>query len=80
MLSLAAEIVQFVFAIGRTDITDVITNTLGGSLGLALYEFGSRYVSEEKLDQFITVTSSILLITFVLLRTLFLRVRYHSAH
>jgi glycopeptide antibiotics resistance protein len=32
-LSLAAEIVQYIFAIGAADITDVITNTVGGLIG-----------------------------------------------
>ena len=30
------EIVQFIFAIGGTDITDIITNSLGGFLGIVL--------------------------------------------
>ncbi|WP_275351543.1 VanZ family protein, partial [Enterococcus faecium] len=34
VLSLTFEIIQFIFAIGATDITDVITNTVGGFLGL----------------------------------------------
>jgi glycopeptide antibiotics resistance protein len=36
IFSLAVETIQFVFAIGVTDITDVITNTPGGLVGLAL--------------------------------------------
>ncbi len=35
-LSIAFEIAQFVFAIGASDITDVITNTLGGIIGIVL--------------------------------------------
>lgn len=35
-LSLFYEITQFAFAIGVTDITDVINNTLGGVLGLLI--------------------------------------------
>jgi len=35
--SLAFEIVQFAFAIGRADITDVLTNTLGGIIGVGIY-------------------------------------------
>lgn len=33
-LSLVVEAVQFVFAIGVADITDIIANTLGGVIGL----------------------------------------------
>ncbi|SFT23680.1 VanZ family protein [Paenibacillus sp. BC26] len=35
--SLAFEIVQFILAIGRTDITDLFNNTLGGMLGIIVY-------------------------------------------
>src|SRR5829696_442108 len=36
--SIAAEIIQFALAIGATDITDIIMNTLGGFLGLVVYD------------------------------------------
>ncbi|MDR1537427.1 MAG: VanZ family protein [Clostridiales bacterium] len=36
-LSLTFEVTQFVFAMGRTDITDVVDNTLGGILGIGIY-------------------------------------------
>lgn len=36
-LSLLFEALQYIFAIGATDITDLITNTLGGALGIALF-------------------------------------------
>lgn len=35
--SLLLEMVQYVLAIGRSDITGLLTNTAGGFLGLALY-------------------------------------------
>lgn len=35
--SLLLETAQYVLAIGRSDITDLLTNTTGGLLGLALY-------------------------------------------
>jgi glycopeptide antibiotics resistance protein len=41
-VSAALELTQYVFALGRTDITDVIDNTLGGLLGLALYGVTAR--------------------------------------
>ena len=77
-LSLAVEITQYVFAIGATDVTDVITNTLGGFIGLLLYDVGSKYIKDQKLDRFIVVLSTVLLVLFIFLRTLFFRVRYHS--
>lgn len=35
-ISLAYEIIQFIFAIGASDITDLISNTSGGIIGIAL--------------------------------------------
>lgn len=37
VLTLAFEITQFIFAIGRADITDVFSNTLGGVIGMGIY-------------------------------------------
>ena len=75
IFSLAAEVTQFVLAIGTTDITDVITNTLGGFVGLILYDFSKKYVDSEKLDRFIVISSTILLMLLIFLR-FFVRVRY----
>lgn len=35
-LTLAFEIMQYIFALGRSDITDIITNMLGGILGIGI--------------------------------------------
>jgi glycopeptide antibiotics resistance protein len=74
--SATAEMLQFAFAIGISDITDVITNTLGGMLGLMAYGLACRYVSRGKLDRFIAVTLLILLVALILLRFLVFKVRY----
>ena len=37
VLSLALELAQFIFVIGRADITDVLSNTLGGIFGIGIY-------------------------------------------
>ena len=47
VFSLTVELIQYIFAIGATDITDVITNTAGGFLGLKLYELNNRYVQRK---------------------------------
>lgn len=36
-VSLLFEVLQFIFAIGGTDITDFIGNTLGGVIGIGIY-------------------------------------------
>jgi glycopeptide antibiotics resistance protein len=41
-VSLVVEVVQLVFGIGATDITDLITNTAGGLVGLGLARLGFR--------------------------------------
>ena len=41
-LALAFEITQFIFAIGRADITDVLSNTIGGVIGIGIYTALSR--------------------------------------
>lgn len=66
MASITAEAIQYAFAIGATDVTDVITNTLGGLIGLVGYDLSSRLTDHEILDRFIVVAGSILLGLFLL--------------
>lgn len=65
VFSLTAELIQFIFAIGATDITDVITNTVGGFLGLKLYDLNKRYVHNERLDAVITFVGTVLFVLFI---------------
>ena len=76
-LSLAVEALQFAFAIGATDITDVITNTAGGLFGVLVYDATTRRVDVRKLDRFICVAGSVsaVLILCVLLSH---RVRFRT--
>lgn len=63
--SLSIELLQYIFAIGATDITDVITNTVGGFLGLSLYSFSNKYISTEKLDRIIISVGFLLALLFI---------------
>jgi len=45
-LSLAFEVVQFIFALGRTDVTDLLGNTLGGVIGICIYALALRILKE----------------------------------
>ena len=65
--SIAAETIQYIFAIGATDITDVITNTLGGLIGISGYDLSSKYIDRESLDRFIVIAGSVVLGVCVLL-------------
>ena len=76
VFSLSVEIIQFVFAIGITDITDLITNTLGGLVGLAAYALSSKYIDSKKIDGFIAITIMLLVALFLILRVFVLKVRY----
>lgn len=38
LASLTFEVVQFIFAIGVSDITDIINNVLGGIMGVVIYK------------------------------------------
>ena len=81
IFSMTVEMIQFVFAIGAADITDVITNTSGGFLGLTLYELSKKHVDTEKLDRFIAVAGTVLLTSCILFLGILLSngVRYQSA-
>jgi glycopeptide antibiotics resistance protein len=63
--SLSAEIVQYIFAIGATDITDLITNTTGGFLGLTLYELSLRILGNPRSDRLIILAGVLLLLIFL---------------
>lgn len=39
VISLIMEVLQYVFSIGASDITDLINNTIGGIIGLLIYAF-----------------------------------------
>jgi glycopeptide antibiotics resistance protein len=64
MFSLTAEIIQFIFAMGAADITDVITNTTGGFLGLAIYELCKKFASDKKLDRTVITVGVVLFLVF----------------
>jgi glycopeptide antibiotics resistance protein len=65
LFSFTAELLQYIFAIGASDITDVITNTIGGFLGLKLYDLGNKFITNEKLDRLIISIGILLFILFM---------------
>ena len=62
LFSLAIELSQFVFGLGATDITDIITNTLGGIVGLLIYQFLKMLFKENKLDRILVLLGMIIFI------------------
>jgi glycopeptide antibiotics resistance protein len=69
--SLLCEGLQFALGIGASDITDLITNTAGGFLGLAMYHGTVKICkSNGKAQQFINITAVIGTILMVILLSL----------
>jgi glycopeptide antibiotics resistance protein len=75
IFSCVIEIIQYIFAIGVTDVTDVIMNTLGGLVGLLAYRL-TGHDDTPKRDQLITVICAVLIFIVIFLRLFILRVRY----
>ena len=81
IFSLGLELIQFILAIGVMDVTDVVTNTSGGLLGLVLYDLSNKHVHHEKLDRSIALAGTILLTLLILILGILLSsdVRHPSA-
>ena len=63
LVSFIYEIVQYIFALGRTDITDIINNTLGGIAGLVIYGILRKICrTEQRTEKVITVCAGIVTI------------------
>lgn len=52
-VSLIYEILQYIFAIGRSDITDVIINTAGGIVGLIIYSLLNKICRNERITEIV---------------------------
>ena len=76
VLSVVVETVQFILAIGITDVTDLIMNTLGGLCGLVLYRLVNKVMRTDVLDWIIAAVGTILGIGFILLRLFVFQVSY----
>lgn len=47
-ISIALETAQYILAVGRSDITDLITNTMGGILGIGIYYVATKLFHNRK--------------------------------
>lgn len=67
-ISLTCEVLQFILGIGASDITDVITNTLGGIIGLVIYKGIEKLFKDNiRAQRFINVIASMGTISMILL-------------
>jgi len=60
MISLLFEITQYILAVGRTDVTDLITNTCGGMAGVVLYWLSIKvFRNRKQVDFIITILAAV---------------------
>lgn len=83
LMSFLIEGLQFIFRVGAFDITDIITNFLGGILGLLVFEaiekLFSNPVRSQKFINIISAIGTILIVSLLLLLKLnMLPIRYQS--
>ena len=66
--SVTVELLQYIFSIGVTDITDLITNGMGGLLGLILYMMFNAFIDDRKLDKIIVTIGIGLFLIFLFIQ------------
>jgi len=81
LISLMFEGLQFIFKIGAFDITDVITNTIGGVVGLLLFSaiekfFNNRAKSQNFINAIATLGTATMIVLLFLLKLNMLPIRY----
>jgi len=81
LISLLVEAIQFIFKVGTFDITDIITNIMGGIIGLMIFgaieELFNNPVRSQKFINIISAIGTIVVISLLLLLKLnMLPVRY----
>lgn len=67
-VSLLYEVLQFIFAIGASDITDIIGNTFGGIIGIFIYIVLHRlFKTEFKINKVLNIIALIGTICVIIL-------------
>ena len=66
-VSFSFEIIQFIFAIGGTDITDLLGNTLGGVIGIGIYSLLYKWITKRNTNKILTILALIGTICFIAL-------------
>lgn len=74
-LSLLYEVIQFIFAIGASDITDLIMNTLGGAIGIFLVFLITKLL-KEKTVKILNIAAIICTIAITAFMALLIGVNY----
>ena len=81
LISLVFEAIEFIFKIGAFDVTDIVTNTIGGIIGLMMFKAIEKLVNNSvKAQKFINIIAAIatvlMILLLVLLKMNMLPVRY----
>jgi glycopeptide antibiotics resistance protein len=81
IMSFFIEAIQFIFKAGAADITDIITNTLGGIFGLLMFIgidklFKERIKAQKLINTVGAIGTALLITLLVLLKMNLLPVRY----
>lgn len=68
-MSLAFETLQFIFAIGTSDITDLISNTTGGIVGIAIVYLFSMILKDKthKILNRTAIVCTVLVVAFLVI-------------
>jgi glycopeptide antibiotics resistance protein len=74
LTSVVFETIQFAFAIGRADITDVLGNTLGGAIGIGIYALAAK-ILKNRTHRVLTIAG---LVVTILALAFFAFLRAHS--
>lgn len=66
--SVGLEVCQFLFAMGASDITDILTNTFGTILGVTSYEVLKRcFPNKDRINNILNILGLVATILFILL-------------
>jgi glycopeptide antibiotics resistance protein len=81
LMSFMFEALQFILRIGAFDITDIITNTSGGIIGLLIYEvveklFNNRVRAKNFINVVATIGTIVMVSLLILLKLRMLPIRY----
>lgn len=61
--SLGFECIQYILGLGATDTTDIITNTVGGLIGIGIYTVIEKvFTNKVKVKNFVTICSTVVMV------------------
>lgn len=61
--SLGFECIQYILGLGATDTTDIITNSVGGLIGIGIYKVIEKlFKNKVKVKNFVTICSTVVMI------------------